>query len=833
MQAVHAILDAHRFESTGQPMPQPKRDRLMELAQQGAYYEFAPAAEAYLQHCPDDSMMRELCALSYARLGLAGAAQRIAAATYAAPLSAMVEAALPRQNHRLSWGALERRYRTNLALFGAKTGLAADVDAALRAIRSKLDLFLASDGSPQVYCRLSLQTSDAPSSDAAAVIGWLPNLAPHSSINLDDMARTWRGSILTTLAINGVGLGFGVERVYEASRDTFLGFSAPLIVFEPSLVAWAVVMHLHDWEELLSSPRVTICAGSDALTRFETELTNTTRSVPVVLRFSPPWPHIPSTQPDFRPATDSDLIERVKAESKRRDDAHASAFRRACAASADMDDKAWRARFDHDLDPDRPLTVLALTTRYSTVLQYAARDALAAFERAGFDTHLYIEPNHHSQYSRLRLAEMVADTRPDLILLLDHLRAEYKDIFPPGIPGITWIQDCLPNLHNPDAGRAVLPLEFVIGHSASYLVTDFCYPDDRVFPCSIPTNPEALQDRDGEPVDMSPYSCDVMFATHAPEYATIEARFEAVHRELDEVGKRFAQSAFDEIRDLLASRSMPVEYDCDELLCRVEQRIGLQVKDPSTRASFSGLFRGILDQQIRIRAIRAAASWADAAGGRFNLYGSGWERFHEFARFARGPLKHGVELGRAFRGAKVSLHAGCNYSFHQRVLDGLCAGGFLLLPRRLSECYIDVYEAMADFAGRFPAAKQRSIMPEDLDHALRTRFEALLAAFGMPPERGLSLSPVWRVCFKMLFEQKSALFAARVWPQYDRVTYADEAELTRKIDQFVHADDERCNIAREMRQAVLRHFTYDALIENVMRFIRSYFRGERVSLAPS
>ena len=107
-----------------------------------------------------------------------------------------------------------------------------------------------------------------------------------------------------------------------------------------------------------------------------------------------------------------------------------------------------------------------------------------------------------------------------------------------------------------------------------------------------------------------------------------------------------------------------------------------------------GTLRDLTDHELRQAAIRALAGWADQTGRRFHLYGNGWDKHDEFGRFAKGTVRHGPELGRAFRAATISLHTGCNSAAHQRVIDGLCAGGFMLIRDEPTQRLREMWQAI-------------------------------------------------------------------------------------------------------------------------------------------
>lgn len=107
----------------------------------------------------------------------------------------------------------------------------------------------------------------------------------------------------------------------------------------------------------------------------------------------------------------------------------------------------------------RPLRILGITSRFTTFLQHSMRDWLAAMEALGHQTRLLIEQADHQCLSSLCFGAAMSEFRPDLVLLLDHYRNEYRELSG-RVPCVMWIQDRLGHLFSSKAGQAQGPLDF-------------------------------------------------------------------------------------------------------------------------------------------------------------------------------------------------------------------------------------------------------------------------------------------------------------------------------------------------------------------------------------
>ncbi|MCH7872415.1 MAG: glycosyltransferase family 1 protein, partial [Planctomycetes bacterium] len=252
----------------------------------------------------------------------------------------------------------------------------------------------------------------------------------------------------------------------------------------------------------------------------------------------------------------------------------------------------------------------------------------------------------------------------------------------------------------------------------------------------------------------------------------------------------------------------------------------IQISDAASRADVIGnLMRGVADITLRERTVRAAARWADQSGGQFYLYGRGWDERAEFARFAKGFVKHGRELGRAFRAATISLHAGTNSALHQRVLDGLCAGGFFLIQEKTSdsahETSMAVYRYLLKERPSVPFVMKAEYLPAPHDE----RYREMLRIRGVDPERGFPFDES-QYKFMMFHGGRGRLpMASGYWPEYQQVVYRDPDHLVERIDFFLQHAEQRRELAREMRAVVLANFTYDAFVRNILAFVQDGLAG--------
>jgi hypothetical protein len=718
---------------------------------------------------------------------------------------------------RAAWSALDGQFRANLAVVDERTGLGAALLETWRASVRGLQLVRDERGCWQVHSRLP----DAP--------GWLPARLPHDQLCDETTLRSaWRGKVIRTIALHGLGLGYVARAIIRASETTFLQFSPHVLLFEPNLLAWAVVLHLHDWRDCLNLPRVRPLAGPDAAAQLDAELADPERARPVVLHSSAPWPGS---------GTPVELEQRAAAAEAARAARQRELFDRIECAYLARCAPYWRKRFADAVAGRAQLRILGISSRYTTVLQFTLRALLDALAARSHATRLWLEADDHAHFSPLRVVETIAAHDPDLVILVDHPAASFAGVLPEGLPVLTWIQDRLPHLFRPEAGRAIRPLEFVLGHGFPELLLHFGYPAERFLPTMIPTDAAALRAGSEETeAELAPYRCDVMFATHATEL--LDERIARLRAAFDAPLRAAFDAAVAELRDIAAAPRFNGDYNYERLALDALGSAGLDA--PAAVPQLVGDLRTLADQILRERTIRAVADWAVQRGRSFRLYGRGWDRRPELARYACGPIAPGRDFARACRAAAICLHAGVNSALHQRVLDGLCAGGFYLLQYRPSDWVASMTRAIYErIRGRRPPLH---LSPADLPEPHATTWADLLRNRGDDPARGQTITPELMAILRLECELNLRPTPGALWPAMipatphaaaaASVVYRDGDELRSKLDRFVDAHAERAAIAADMRRAVERSLTYDALADRLLRYLAEALAGRTPRLLP-
>lgn len=771
---------------------------ILEMGRSGDDPRFVPLACAALAQGAEDAQLR-LTLVQH--LMQAGLLKRAAAFAVDLPpevqthpeVAPILTALRESPTHgQVPWSRFDAQFRANVAALRGRYPWIDELLGAWRAERRHLELHLHQQFGWLVFDR-------RPRADG----GWRPSYAPQvPSPDAETLSRQVRGRVCAPLLLDGVGLGHHLPWLAEATADTLHGATPRIYQVEPSWAGLAVALHLNDWTAEIASPRVHLCAGPDAFAQLASAIEGDAWTMPPGMVVSAaPW------EPDAPDRVRATCAE-VEARHQERQEAVRSDL---LQAYAERDVAYWRDRFATAAAGNGPpLRVMGITSRFTTVLQYVMRDAVRALDELGCETRLLIEPTNHALLTPLHKLQATRDFQPDLILLIDHLRHEYPGTFIPHIPMVSWIQDRLPWLFSPEAGRQMGPLDFCIGLSRKELVEQFDYPADRFLPCPIPTDANALAGNDATMAER--FACDVAFASNAtvsPDELLQRAPAEA---------HALCRTIMDELHARCERGELNGGLRVDLFTQQMEEESGVAL-DPGTRHDLArGFVRDLTDLLLRRQTVTWAAEWADDRGRRLHLYGKGWEALPRFAPYARGYVEHGPALGAAFRQARVNLHTGCNVATHQRVLDGLAAGGFFLVRRHSEDIAWAVKEEQLTFIAASGAQAGDVFTPDQLPPALAARRRALLRMRGQDPETPLKVSPA-----HIARTQKRATPAEHIptliWPQFEQLTFGTRAELWALLDRYVDDEHARGQFAADMRARTLATFGMRALMQRVVTWL--------------
>jgi hypothetical protein len=208
-------------------------------------------------------------------------------------------------------------------------------------------------------------------------------------------------------------------------------------------------------------------------------------------------------------------------------------------------------------------------------------------------------------------------------------------------------------------------------------------------------------------------------------------------------------------------------------------------------------------------------NWLSEIGVDLRIYGRGWEEHPTLSRHARGVADNIHDLGAIYRASKINIQVTPHGAVHQRLLDGLSAGGFFLLRWHPGDEVGPIYQQLWEWC------RQRNIATEErlrgqADAQVQEMIVRINELEGSPPTRREM------TVFDVMNGHRENNFmtsAASIWPEYRRVAFNTRSELEERVRQFLVNGSVREQIAQSMRQAVVERTSYTSISSRLLKFI--------------
>ena len=454
--------------------------------------------------------------------------------------------------------------------------------------------------------------------------------------------------------------------------------------------------------------------------------------------------------------------------------------------------------------------VLLLTTRLSTVLQYSTRDAEDAFRRLGCETALVIEPSPFHAITRLAIRRTLAEFKPDMVLQIDHHRFEHGDLFPPNLPFVNWIQDVLPHLTTPAAGRQLGAFDFVLAPSLQRWVNEFAYPAAQCLEfrklTRVPSRPTSWASDDRRVVYVSNWS-------QAPD----GIKAELVRETTGEIARVVGECCDRMVAVYTAGGALPTAGHVRRVVQDVARDLGLRGTPDLITQTTTRLFDRLNNLLFRQQGLAWAAEACRQTGLTLEIYGRGWDNQAAFAPYARGVIDYGEPLERLTRSAAVNLILEPFVCIaHQRLLDATVAGGFSLIrDNPASDVLQRTLDLSATVRGKYDSAATLKAVLRDATR--RQTLDDLLNEFAYNDGSVNGVDPIG-----ILTGLQRAGFlppSGPLLPHLNAVTFDTPVRLRQGLERFTRDPELRSSIARVQRNMVAERYSYVAGMAKVLAFV--------------
>lgn len=480
------------------------------------------------------------------------------------------------------------------------------------------------------------------------------------------------------------------------------------------------------------------------------------------------------------------------------------------------------ARFRDALAGRRPLVIAGLVSRHTSVVCHMMRDMLAVLAARGHETILMTEPTPSAPM--VDLLGPLATRDVDLVLAINYLRSHPAPLTPAPLPYVCWMQDMIASAQTREAAASQGPLDLLVAPSAGFFAHRFGYAAERTVAAPNLTSWAmygAIGDRPrrrGAP--------DVVYVGHGWESAETLAERQAASPE----AKTVLAEATRELRRRLEAGEEITGFERMRIIARI-------VGTPIRRGAGNGLYwavQSVFDRLFRHQALEWAARWCERHGRTMAIHGMGWERHPTLGRHARGVLENGVPLGELCRDAGVVLHANGNASLHQRLLDGVAAGGCVLTRRNPAD---DVPGHWRTICRRAPGASLGALHAMALADPILADaivgFERALGCSlrcGDDPRRVADRQVIERTDFWSPEMADDAGLARHLTSDtgfftphgaadiagFQASTYGSEGELGELLGRVLGDDAERDALRLPMRESVRGSFTMEWLAGEIL-----------------
>jgi hypothetical protein len=639
----------------------------------------------------------------------------------------------------------------------------------------------------------------------------LPNPVPPMAAR--DIARKLytNGRCTEPVMIAGLDHGWLWQTLYQLECETprTPGHRPPLYFLTRDIERLWLLMHVHDWSGLLSDQRVRLFVGADPVEQcFGSMIEH-----PHI-----PWaklcvtidPGIWQCHSSLRQAQAGGGTAAASVDSLWQQ-AHQHANQRmqqlhrqieALYAGTDVKAQIRRVRGEK-------LRVLGITSYFTTFLKHSMGDWLEALQSLGHETQMCIEQADHEIANSITIAEQIVQFRPDLIVMIDHYRAEMTGL-PKQVPCVMWVQDNLPNIFSAKAGAAQGPRDYCLGFGRLHLRDACGYPEKRFMPAQVGVNETRFAPMELSPTDLNDYGCDVSFVSHASTPATVLLT-DQLNR-ADAAGKKLLIDIFEQMRAVYDSgRAITHARIIQDMVQKSLVLLRVQLDTPTRQMLLDFFTQRINNALFRHQSL----TWAADLDINLHLWGRGWDQHPRFARYAREVACNQTQLRAIYQASKINLQITPTGAVHQRLLDGLAAGGFFLMRYCPGDVVEQLYRQLFEWCHANDVSNN-----DELRSRATTQVQELLAQvkslLGIDP---FELSGGFIDVLRLAADGQYIRSAASIWPEYDQVSFGSAQQLRERVDFFLKHPDQRTQITHAMREPVIARFSYRSISQCLLDFI--------------
>jgi hypothetical protein len=676
---------------------------------------------------------------------------------------------------RLPWAGRAEIFRANLAALVPSNPTLAGLEAFWREHQSGYDLLQANDGNFQVLNRQA----------SSLLAGMMGGLRDQRALTRHWTYQCKRFQVIRPVAFDGPGYGWLLLRVLQTTHRTFLNYSCAVYGVEPDAASLCILLHLHDlrpWQSrlrLFTGPHAKQCFQQALADHDAWMLPAATINEPLAVRAPLNLPAAAAAVNEARQKRAQALMADISAYYDR----------------ITLTD--WAARYQAALAGGRPLKVLGITSRFTTVLQYSMDELGAAVRAAGHEFILCKEADDHTAEDSSR--RLIAEHKPDLLVLISRMRYE-NPVLPKNVPFLCWDQDNLPCMRGPEARKSLDALTYVAGGGAFEGYKHFNWPRRN---CIIAFQAAAAHRYSNQPVS------EALLRKHRCTFSYLSNASATPQTLIGELRARHAanprrQAIFDQASAEIVRRSTTgFVWDALPLVKMFDEMARGAAVDAPVRQEMLLDLRRISDRAFRHVALGWVVDYCRQKNLTLRLYGSGWEANPLFGPYACGFLAPGEETRAVYQASDINLQLIEMGFQHSRSFDGLAAGGFFL------------YRAGAELREFDKTAESILTMTKRAQEIGCVTFgqldasqDPLIAPGWACARTTIPVGKPHEVC-EMLDRWNPAGIDEGL-AHLDEIMFDGQEQFVATADRYLGDGDLRKAVAGKLRQAVVDRFSYDA-----------------------
>lgn len=335
-------------------------------------------------------------------------------------------------------------------------------------------------------------------------------------------------------------------------------------------------------------------------------------------------------------------------------------------------------------------SILFVTTRFSTAIQYFTRDCMAGCESLGIPNALSIETSDIHRSNEFDWMIQLRDFKPDAIFIIDHFRWEYPYI-PKNIIFMSWVHDMLPHIMSSKSASKIKEKDFVLNLlSTSKEFLNLGYPRDQVFDTPIPINANIYKTHVLSDNEIKKYGTDICVISNPGdplvglEYLLSQFRAETYYSQIEKA----LNAAYEECYKLIFNEQ-PLHDVAQhkEILIRWLEQYNIRISE-NVMNQIVYVFR---QRVVWIIYRSVPIEWLSERGYRIKLWGKEWLEHPKLKKYAQGVAQNGDTLSRILNASKILIGTNPAITTHPRVFEAIMSNCFYLgldIPLEYDVCDI-------------------------------------------------------------------------------------------------------------------------------------------------